>query len=133
MQPQPLIWPGGEHDFALALGNVRAIQERCKAGPPEIMRRLRFDEWHVDDLYEVIRQGLIGGGMDRKEANELVSAMFDQHPYYEFVMCAQGIMALLMIGADTDEKPQADGEGGPDEPGKRLANGTSAQSTSVAE
>jgi hypothetical protein len=89
-----------ERKFRLGLGELRAVQEKCDAGPGELAQRLAplvralrakltFGEilaagmmgsWRVDDVREPILQGLIGGGMNPTEAGVLVRQVFDPRP-----------------------------------------------------
>ena len=103
-----LNWPGGEHPFALRLGELRRLQESCQAGPDEILTRLRKGTWRVDDVIEPIRLGLIGGGMTQSEAGPMVTTIFQQHPIVEFRIAALSIVAHALYGPpdDTPEKPE---------------------------
>ncbi len=89
-----------ERKFRLGLGELRAVQEKCDAGPGEIAQRLApivravraklpladillggmMGSWRVDDVREPILQGLIGGGMTPTEAGVLVRREFDARP-----------------------------------------------------
>lgn len=121
-----LVWIGGEHDFALDLGNLRAIQKYCDAGPHEILLRLNEKRWRVDDLFEVIRQGLIGGGLPSGDASRLVTAMMTRHPLIGFVVTAQAILAASLVGDEDDPVGEAEGAASP------PANGASLNSTAPA-
>lgn len=105
-----LTWVGGEHTFALRLGNLRAVQKHCDAGPEEILQRIMVGNWRVDDLFETIRQGLLGGGMSTSEASELVTGMMSRHPLTEFKLTAQGILAAALIGVEDDMPGEQEGE-----------------------
>lgn len=69
---------GAEQTFRLAIGELRELQECCKAGPFEIFRRMLTGTWLVDDIRETIRIGLIGGGMDAKSALGLTVRYVDE-------------------------------------------------------
>lgn len=97
-----LTWVGGEHEFALPLGAVRAIQTACDAGPMEIIRALTSGNWRIDMPMSVLRHGLEGGGMPAAEAKELVARMFDSHPYGEFVTPAIYVLAAAVTGVKDD-------------------------------
>lgn len=97
-----LTWVGGEHDFALYLGNLRAVQKYCDAGPEQILKRILHEEWRVDDLFEVIRQGLIGGGMSGKDASSIVTEAFNRHPLLQFKLTAQAILAASLAGFEDE-------------------------------
>jgi hypothetical protein len=75
--PFYMIWPGGEHAFRLNLGELRALQDACGASPFEVSQRLFEKRPRLEDVIEPIRLGLIGGGMDAKEAQRLVKSVED--------------------------------------------------------
>lgn len=122
-------WVGGEHEFILRLGEVRKLQETCKAGPEQILTRLHNGNYMVDDMIEPIRLGLIGSGaMKNAEAGPLVTKLFDQHPYIQFKLPATAIMTALLFGAPEDDKPEkSKGETQP--PRTETENGSSVRST----
>lgn len=114
-----LVWGDGEHKFDLPIAQLRELQEKCDAGPADILARLvlvhpavfgrgaplpenyqgidaedlfRVDTtsyfavrglgsgWRVDDVIEVIRLGLIGGGKSPAEAYSLVDRYIVKRP-----------------------------------------------------
>lgn len=104
-----LNWAQGEHDFALGLGELRALQKNCDAGPELIMTRLRVGSWHVDDVFEVLRLGLIGAGMPATEAGNLVSLAFEQNPIFALKLPAYRVIEAALIGDEDD--PVGEDEG----------------------
>ena len=80
-----LIWGGGEHTFALTIGGLRALQDACAAGPQEVLMRLVNGTWRVDDPLAILRHGLIGGGMAKDAARDLVNRTAE----------SDGLMALI--------------------------------------
>lgn len=95
-------WIGGEHDFALDIGALRALQDACNAGPQEIVGRLLAGTWRVDDPLQVMRLGLIGGGMAKVEASRLVETMADTHGLLRLVPTAQLVLSSALIGVPDD-------------------------------
>lgn len=124
MRTGVLQWPGGEHDFALPLGQLRALQDATNSGPEEVFNRLRLGTWRVNDMIDTIRLGLVGAGeMDAAEASKTVIALFDQHPAMDFKLTAIAILAAALIGVEDDPVGEAEGQtSGPE-------NGVSANST----
>lgn len=70
-----LKFADGEYRFALGLAQIHELQTKCSAGigaiyarvlqgrvPDEDMGHPLYAAYHVGDLVETIRQGLIGGG-----------------------------------------------------------------------
>lgn len=112
-----LNWPGGEHMFALRLGELRRMQEACGAGPEEILQRLTAGAWRVDDIIEPIRLGLIGGGYPQKDAGLLVTRMMEQNPLHVFKLQAMAIVAHSLFGPEDDRPEKSQGETPPSENG----------------
>lgn len=122
----PIVWVGGEHRFRLGLGELRALQKNCDAGPEQIFNRIRLGNWRIDDLIEVLRLGLIGSGeMEQKAAGPFIANLFDKHPALTFKLTALAVLAaalLPMEGQEAEGKPEA---ASPDD-------GTSPPSTETA-
>ena len=118
-----LVWAMGEHEFALRLGELRALQDRLKSGPDQINERIAHGEWMVDDLFEVLRLGLIGAGMSANDAKDLVIRAFDTRPLRDFVFPARMVIAAALVGVEGDAVGEDQGAENP--PG----NGNSPKST----
>lgn len=91
-------WADGTHKFRLPLGQLRELQDKCNAGPAEILNRLRLQTWRVDDVREIIRLGLIGGGVPPLDALTLVVRYVDQRPWMESVPTATAILLAALVG-----------------------------------
>ena len=120
---EPINWLGGEHVFSLKIGELRALQENCDAGPEEIAKRFYDGTWRVDDLVETIRLGLIGGGMDRAEAMKTINRVVDQHGWLNVKPTAYAVISLALTGPGDDTPGEPEGVETPPE------NGSSAKST----
>lgn len=118
-----LPWVGGEHDFALALGQLRALQDATNSGPEELLTRMAQGRWRVDDLLQILRQGLIGGGMATTEALPLVTRMAETHGLIVLRETAYRVLAAALIGPADDPAGEQTGESAPPE------NGASQPST----
>lgn len=105
-----LLWGGEERLFRLPIGRIRAIQEKCDAGLPELLRRYITQAWMIDDVREVILQGLIGGGLDNQTATKAVLAYFDDTPIQPHVTVAQAIVAAAIVGVDDEDLGEPEGE-----------------------
>lgn len=124
MAKKTLSWVGGEHEFALHIGQLRALQDNTQAGPEQLLRRMASGDWRIDDLVETIRLGLIGGGLPSGEAGPLVMRLFQQHPIIEFKSTAYQILGAALVGVEDDPVGEPQGATAPQE------NGNSAISTS---
>lgn len=107
-------WQGGEHEFALRLGELEALQKITGEGPGLVLARLHetlgagglFGPWKVADILDTIRLGLIGGGMDKIEARDLVLSMIERHGLPALISTA--IEILLATFVDQEAKPSED-------------------------
>ena len=109
--PVELTWEGGEHKFYLGIRELRALQEKCDAGPPWIARRLLSDQWLVDDIVETVRLGLKGGGLDGAEANKLIRKFVEPYPLTESLPLAVAVLQSALFSVEDDPvgefEPQA--------------------------
>jgi len=114
-----LDWGDGTYVFALKWGQLIELQEKLDAGPLHVLNRLAGDGWKVEDVSQVIRLGLIGGGMDPVQALKAVRAYVEARPPLENLITAQAILSAGLMGA-------------PDEaPGKRRAGARKAARSRV--
>lgn len=113
-----LNWVGGEHEFALKIGELRKLQDSCEAGPEQVLNRMAAGEARVNDMIEPIRLGLIGSGaMKAAEAGPFVTALLEQHPLMQFKMTALSIMADALYGPEDDMPGEPQGDVPPPENG----------------
>lgn len=98
-----LDWADGTYTFRLAWGELSHVQEACDAGPYVVLQRLYDNSWRMNDIREVIRWGLIGGGMEPSAALKLVRAYVEQRPPLENVLFAQAILSAGLQGAPEEE------------------------------
>lgn len=129
MEPVIVVWPGGEHEMRLALAQLEGLQSKLDAGPEFLLNRIRLGQWKAADLFEVLRWGLIGGGMERLEAEKLMQRVIDQHPLGEFKGPALEVLSHAVFGP-ADDPVGEDGpvtEPTPDQ--QKTDGGSSATST----
>lgn len=118
MQPVKLTWPGGEHGFRLRLGELRALQNARDAGPEEILNRLRNGRWHVDDLVQVLRWGLVGADeMSADKAGPFVTNLIELHPLAQFKLVSIAVLVYSMLGDKGFAPEKPDGGAVPPENG----------------
>lgn len=130
-----LPFADGEYRFALGLAQLHELQAKCKVGIGQLYARVLqgrvpdqpdighplYATYHVDDLYETIRQGLIGGGEGRVDgqpvtvttmrANELVERYVHPAPLAEAWKVAAAILFAKIEGfspAVDEAKKKAD-------------------------
>jgi hypothetical protein len=105
-----LDWADGTHTFRLAWAQLIELQEKTDCGPYVVLNRLYANQWRVEDISNVIRLGLIGGGMPPVEALKKVRAYVEDRPPLENVLYAQAILAAGLQGAPEEKAGEAEGE-----------------------
>lgn len=96
-------WADGHHAFRLSIGGWRELRDKTGAGPYEIYERVVRRRWFVDDIREVIRLGLIGGGTEPVAALKLVQSYVDERPLLESVPVALAIMSAALVAPEGDQ------------------------------
>lgn len=105
-----LTWAGGEHTFALRIEHLRALQDRCDAGPAWVLARLGSGQWLVNDIIDTIRLGLEGGGMPKDDARKLVKKYVENEPLTLSVLTARAVLMSALYGNPDDPVGEAKGE-----------------------
>jgi hypothetical protein len=113
-------WADGEHRFRIAIGQARELEalvnkRRIEMGMPVIgpyalwMLTLSSNAW-PDDVREILRLGLIGGGMKPFEALALVKRYVEERPFLESMPVASTVLQEALIGVPDDPvgKPPAE-------------------------
>ena len=130
MQPIEVIWPGGKHPMTLAaLAHLEGLQGAVDAGPEFLLNKIRLGQWNAGDLFEVIRWGLIGGGLDNLEAEKLMRRVFGQHPKADFKGPAIEVLAHALYGPSDDPVGETGPVMEPTPAEQKTESGSSAPST----
>jgi hypothetical protein len=127
-----LAFADGTYRFALGLGQIQEIQTKCKAGIGAIYARVlqgrvttdveighpMYAAYHVEDLVETVRQGLIGGGegsvdgqdvkVSALRANELVERYLHPMPLQQQWNLAAAILYAKIEGYEPEAAPAPD-------------------------
>ena len=98
----------GYFDLCLRIDELIALQEKTAAGPGALFNRFLRGEWIIQEVVEVVRLGLIGGGLHKKEAFDLVTRVIIPGYYHEYAVLAGSILSASLFGLDLEE---ADDEG----------------------
>lgn len=93
-----LDWADGTYTFRLGWGELEALQEACDAGPWVILERLFTKQCSVGDIAHVIRQGLIGGGMEPTAATKLVRTYVEKRVPAENLIFATVVLQAGIHG-----------------------------------
>lgn len=123
-------WGDGAHVFRLGIGEIRELQDKCGCGIYELYRRVVTQSWRIDDLREVYRVSLIGGGeMKAIPALKLVDRYFVA-PFADHWLLAVNILGRALVKPD-DEPEAKPAKKKPSRKSKATAS-TSASSTDSA-
>lgn len=95
----------GYHDFQLDIPRLEELQEKTDLGPEALFRRVSGADWRTEHLKEVIRLGLIGGGMSPEPAFKLVERYVVAGNLIACKPVANEILAAALLGA-----PDGDGK-----------------------
>ena len=115
------LWGDGEHKFRLRIGELRELENKRNSGAFEIYQRLAAGSWRIDDVREVLRLGLIGGGMAAPLALGLVAKYAKETTFLMNVVVAREVIMAGLFGDPDDvvgkllaETGAATSEDGPD-------------------
>lgn len=103
-----LTWADGDYDFALRWGELAELQEKTDAGPYVVLQRIGSGSWRVEDISNVVRLGLIGGGMTPADALKKVRMYVEQRPPMENVPLAYAVLQASLLGAPDEPMGEAE-------------------------
>jgi Phage tail tube protein, GTA-gp10 len=99
-----LTWGDGQHKFNVAkIKSALELEEKCDAGVATIFQRMRDSSWHINDIRETLRIGLIGGGSTPDVALRLINRYCDDRPWAESLQPAMVVLMAAMLGVPGDE------------------------------
>lgn len=94
--------------FRLAWGELVELQEKTGCGPLFLLNRLIGGDWRVEDISNIIRLGLIGGGMEPVPAGKLTRRYVEGRPPLENHQLALLVLQAGIMGAP--EEPVGESE-----------------------
>lgn len=95
-------WGDGEHKFRLRIGELRELEAKREAGAFEIYSRLANGTWRIDDIVEVLRLGLIGGGTAPVLALGLTAKYVTPGSFLDNVVTARLVLMHGLFGDPED-------------------------------
>ena len=98
-------WADGAYSFRLAYGQWLELQEAVGCGPLELYVGLLQRKWRVQQIREIVRIGLIGGGADPASALRLVRRHVEERPILESVPLALEIVSASLTLPEGDHAP----------------------------
>lgn len=100
---------GETHRFRLSIGDLEALQEATDIGATEHLHRLFVGrDYTFRHVREIIRAGLIGGGMPVPQAYAILRTL-DDMPAVEAVALATLVMAAGLEAPDDERLPSGKG------------------------
>ena len=118
-----LTWADGDYDFALKIDQLNELETLTssddaaqRVGPGHMLGQLIagvYGNWKARWLHDIIRLGLIGGGMEPVPALRLVRRYVDVRPLSESLEPAKAILMAAIVGGDEDEPGEIEGETAP--------------------
>jgi hypothetical protein len=97
-----LTWADGDYVFRLGWGELAELQEKTDAGPYVVLQRLLSGQWRIEDISNVIRLGLIGGGLEPPKALRLVRTYVEARPPLENHPVAYAVLSAGLMGAEDE-------------------------------
>nr|WP_245247723.1 gene transfer agent family protein [Tianweitania sediminis] len=98
-----LDFAGDIRAFRFAWGDLEKLQEARGAGPYVILDRLVSGRWYVEDIADVIKFGLIGGGTEPAKAVKLVRDEVMSKAPLQSLVIAQQVLGSGVVGAPEEE------------------------------
>lgn len=100
----------GEKTFALTMPMIAELERKAGVGIGAIYQRVALTlQFHVGDVIEIIRLGLIGGGTSPAEAQSLIDAYTPEQPLIPLFNLAVEILNARYYG-DAITEGQDDAE-----------------------
>lgn len=104
-----IVWGGDERTFRLAIDQCLALEEKRGCGLRELWMRLGSDGWYVEDIRESIRLGLLGAGVEPKEARRLVDLHCSDGHLFKSVLAAFTIVSAAIAAPEGEQQVGKEG------------------------
>jgi hypothetical protein len=98
----------GDHDFALRIGECEELQELLDCGLAESLQRV--EAVRVNDIRQVLRLGLIGGGMSKEDAFRLVTRHLTPGDLGACAVLAARVVGAAIVGSPEELLGELKGE-----------------------
>jgi hypothetical protein len=135
-EPRVLNWAGGEAPFLLRIGEMLALEKLCGTGIGAVFGRLSASltgapQWHVADITETLRLGLIGGGASREDAQAAVTRATEMAGLLALAPTAMTVLLISLKSEDPAEEEEEESPAGAKKKSRR-AGSTPPISTATA-
>ncbi len=95
-----------DHDFTLSDDMITELEHLTDTGIGAFYQRVIAMHFKSDDLAQIIRLGLIGGGMHPQEAMQLTATYAHNRPMSETFPLALDILDARWNGTATGDTPE---------------------------
>lgn len=100
----------GDYSFCIGYGEWKLLQDSLNMGPFELYAAMLNRQWRVEHLREIIRIGLIGGGIDVNKALNLSKNYVEGRPIVEHLGLALKILSASLSVPKGEEVELGEGE-----------------------
>lgn len=116
---------GADRRFQLSIGPLERLQEATDCGPAHLLKLVQTEEYKTLHIREVLRWGLIGGGMPEVEAAALIKAEVDAKPaWQENAVYASLVLSAAIVGVPDEPLGKDEGaESGDPSPSSTASSG----------
>jgi hypothetical protein len=91
----------GEKTFAFPTRDlIQELERKTGHGVGALFRRFSTSDYALSDVFEVLRLGLVGGGMSPVEADKLVNVYGLSRPLREIADVSSAVLAALFFGTE---------------------------------
>ncbi|MCM2504087.1 gene transfer agent family protein [Aureimonas altamirensis] len=91
-----------ERTFMLAVPQIVELERQTGTGVGALAQRIMRREFALNELHQIIRLGLIGGGTDPKEATDLMAAYVYPRPIEEAQLIAINVISAAYFGTPNE-------------------------------
>ena len=112
----------GTYPFALRLGELMELDEKFQTGPLVMVNAMNESSWRVPWIREIVRLGLIGGGMMAHKALTMTRRYVDEVPdWVRNSAIASAVLSAALLGIEAES------------PGKSNEAADQAEATATGE
>lgn len=104
-----MIWGDGEHTFRLPYDQLVELQEKLGQGPMKTLMSFETGDWSPQSVFEIMRLGLIGGGMKPVDALSLTRRYVLDRPLGESSIPAATVLSAALMGVPVAAPEPEDG------------------------
>lgn len=90
-----------EHVFSLPGSLIPELEKKTGVGIGSLSKRILSGDFRYGELVEIVRLGLIGGGMSPQDAAELVTSYADRTPVTALFTIAAAVIEMKFLGSVT--------------------------------